>query len=335
MVIAAGLGPFAGTLALALHTTGVLGRLFAESAGERAAPRPSARCATPAAARVAAFAYATLPLVTAQGVAYALYRWEMNIRMAAVLGFVGAGGLGQMLYFHLSIFQQAQAATLLIGDVRARLRGRFAERLRARPARAGARLNARELAARDPLRSTALRAARRRASGSPPRARPSCRRRARPRAGSPSSRSVAAASVEILPNSQQVRMRARRVGQLLVDAQLELAARQQARAGHVAGLVGVASRARRARSGRRRRARRARLQLGQRHERHRARSPRRAAAPTVLPPLMLVRSASVRCVGIVRLRLRIICDERRRARASAGAGCSASSSPIVEWLRPL
>jgi phosphonate transport system permease protein len=47
-------------------------------------------------------------------VAYGLYRWEMNIRMAAVLGFVGAGGLGQMLYFHLSLFQQAQAATVLL-----------------------------------------------------------------------------------------------------------------------------------------------------------------------------------------------------------------------------
>ena len=64
--------------------------------------------------RIAAFAYAALPLVAAQGVAYALYRLEMNIRMAAVLGFVGAGGLGQLLYFHLSIFQQAQAATLLM-----------------------------------------------------------------------------------------------------------------------------------------------------------------------------------------------------------------------------
>ena len=53
-------------------------------------------------------------MLTTQGVAYALYRLEMNIRMAAVLGFVGAGGLGQLLYFHLSIFQQAQAATLLI-----------------------------------------------------------------------------------------------------------------------------------------------------------------------------------------------------------------------------
>ena len=49
-----------------------------------------------------------------QWVAYTLYRWEMNIRMAAVLGFVGGGGLGQLLYFHLSIFQQQQAMTVLI-----------------------------------------------------------------------------------------------------------------------------------------------------------------------------------------------------------------------------
>ena len=112
MVIAAGLGPFAGTLALALHTTGVLGRLYAESL-ENAAAQPERALREAGSGRIAAFAYATLPLVTAQGVAYALYRLEMNIRMAAVLGFVGAGGLGQMLYFHLSIFQQAQAATLL------------------------------------------------------------------------------------------------------------------------------------------------------------------------------------------------------------------------------
>jgi phosphonate transport system permease protein len=113
MVIAAGLGPFAGTLALALHTSGVLGRLYAESL-ENVPPLPERALREAGSGRVAAFAYATLPLVAAQGVAYALYRLEMNIRMAAVLGFVGAGGLGQLLYFHLSIFQQAQAATLLI-----------------------------------------------------------------------------------------------------------------------------------------------------------------------------------------------------------------------------
>ena len=113
MVLAAGLGPFAGTLALALHTTGVLGRLDAESL-ENAPLAPERALRDAGSSRLAAFAYATLPLVTAQGVAYALYRLEMNIRMATVLGFVGAGGLGQMLYFHLSLFQQAQAATLLI-----------------------------------------------------------------------------------------------------------------------------------------------------------------------------------------------------------------------------
>jgi phosphonate transport system permease protein len=112
MVIAAGLGPFAGTLALALHTTGVLGRLYAESL-ENAPAAPERALRDVGSGRITAFAYATLPLVTAQGIAYALYRLEMNIRMAAVLGFVGAGGLGQLLYFHLSIFQQAQAATLL------------------------------------------------------------------------------------------------------------------------------------------------------------------------------------------------------------------------------
>ena len=113
MVIAAGLGPFAGTLALALHTSGVLGRLYAESL-ENVPPMPERALRDAGSGHVVAFAYATLPLLTAQGVAYALYRLEMNIRMAAVLGFVGAGGLGQLLYFHLSIFQEAQAATLLI-----------------------------------------------------------------------------------------------------------------------------------------------------------------------------------------------------------------------------
>jgi phosphonate transport system permease protein len=113
MVIAAGLGPFAGTLALALHTTGVLGRLYGESL-ENVPESPERALRETGSGRICAFAYATLPLVAAQGVAYALYRLEMNIRMAAVLGFVGAGGLGQLLYFHLSLFQEAQAATLLI-----------------------------------------------------------------------------------------------------------------------------------------------------------------------------------------------------------------------------
>ena len=113
MVLAAGLGPFAGALALALHTSGVLGRLFSEAL-ENAPPGPERALVEAGSGAAAAFAYGALPLLLPQWLSYTLYRWEMNIRMAAVLGFVGAGGLGQMLYFHLSLFQQAQAATVLI-----------------------------------------------------------------------------------------------------------------------------------------------------------------------------------------------------------------------------
>lgn len=112
MVLAAGLGPFAGVLALALHTTGVFGRLFGETL-ENVPAVPERALLDAGSGAVAAFAYGSLPLVWPQWLAYTLYRWEMNIRMAAVLGFVGAGGLGQMLYFHLSLFQQAQASTVI------------------------------------------------------------------------------------------------------------------------------------------------------------------------------------------------------------------------------
>lgn len=113
MVLAAGLGPFAGTLAIALHTTGVLGRLFAEAL-ENAPAQPAQALRDQGAGAAAAFFYGTLPQVFPQWLAYSLYRWENNIRMAAVLGFVGAGGLGQMLYITLSLFQQSKALSVIL-----------------------------------------------------------------------------------------------------------------------------------------------------------------------------------------------------------------------------
>jgi phosphonate transport system permease protein len=112
MALAAGLGPFAGILALALHTSGVLGRLFAEAL-QNAPPTPADALRQAGARPLTAFAYGTLPAVAPQLLAYSLYRWEMNIRMAAILGFVGAGGLGQLLYVELSLFHQAQACTVI------------------------------------------------------------------------------------------------------------------------------------------------------------------------------------------------------------------------------
>lgn len=113
MVLAAGLGPNAGTLALALHTAGVLGRLFAEAL-ENTPSAPADALRLNGGGRVVAFCYGTLPSLWPQLVAYTLYRWENNIRMASVLGFVGAGGLGQMLHMSLSLFQEAQASTVII-----------------------------------------------------------------------------------------------------------------------------------------------------------------------------------------------------------------------------
>jgi len=113
LIIGAGLGPFAGTLALAVHTSGVLGRLFAEAL-ENAAPGPAAALRTQGAGTARVFLYATLPQVVPQLLSYTLYRWENNIRAAAVLGVVGAGGLGQMLQFHMSLFQMHKTATVLL-----------------------------------------------------------------------------------------------------------------------------------------------------------------------------------------------------------------------------
>jgi phosphonate transport system permease protein len=112
LLIAAGLGPFAGTLALAAHTTGVLGRLFAESL-ENAPPGPAAALRAQGVDHGRLFLYATLPQVLPQLLSYTLYRWENNIRAAAVLGVVGAGGLGQLLSFHMGLFHMGKTATIL------------------------------------------------------------------------------------------------------------------------------------------------------------------------------------------------------------------------------
>ncbi len=116
LLISAGLGPFAGTLALAFHTTGVLGRLFAEAI-ENALPEPAFALRAQGVGPVRVFLYATLPQILPQVLSYSLYRWENNIRAAAVLGVVGAGGLGQLLAFHMGLFHMGKTATILLAMV--------------------------------------------------------------------------------------------------------------------------------------------------------------------------------------------------------------------------
>jgi phosphonate transport system permease protein len=116
LIIAAGLGPFAGTLALGLHTTGVLGRLFAEAI-ENAPPGPSFALRAQGVPSGRIFWYAMLPQILPQLLSYTLYRWENNIRAAAVLGVVGGGGLGQMLAFHMGLFHMRETSSILIAMI--------------------------------------------------------------------------------------------------------------------------------------------------------------------------------------------------------------------------
>jgi phosphonate transport system permease protein len=112
-VFVVGLGPFAGVLALGLHTGGVLGKLFAEVV-EDIDTQPLEALQATGANRRQIFCYGVLPQALPQLVAYSLYRWEVNIREAIILGYVGAGGLGQQIQIAISLFLEHQLLTLLL-----------------------------------------------------------------------------------------------------------------------------------------------------------------------------------------------------------------------------
>jgi len=112
-ILAVGLGPFGGVLALGFHTGGVLGKLFSEAI-ENVDPQPIEALHATGASSGGVLAYAVLPLALPQLVSYALYRWEVNIRAAAIIGIVGAGGIGRDIYVAISLFHYPQLLTLLL-----------------------------------------------------------------------------------------------------------------------------------------------------------------------------------------------------------------------------
>lgn len=112
-VVAVGLGPFAGVLALFVHTTGVLAKLFSEAV-EAIDPQPVEGLRATGAHPLAEVAYGVLPQVMPLWVSYALYRFESNVRSASVVGMVGAGGIGMVLWDVMRGFQYAQTAAVLL-----------------------------------------------------------------------------------------------------------------------------------------------------------------------------------------------------------------------------
>lgn len=108
-----GLGPTAGVLAIALTYGGMLGKVYGEilDSGEQHATRSLLQCG---AGRLQAFFFALLPQNAAELTSYTVYRWECAIRSSVVLGFVGAGGLGQQMDNSMKMFKGGEVATMLI-----------------------------------------------------------------------------------------------------------------------------------------------------------------------------------------------------------------------------
>jgi phosphonate transport system permease protein len=112
-VVAVGLGPFAGVLALFVHTTGVLAKLFSEAV-EAIDPQPVEGIRATGASRLQEVIFGVIPQVLPLWISYSLYRFESNVRSATVLGIVGAGGIGQPLYEMIRGFYYAETAAIMI-----------------------------------------------------------------------------------------------------------------------------------------------------------------------------------------------------------------------------
>jgi phosphonate transport system permease protein len=112
-IVAVGLGPFAGVLALFVHTTGTLAKLFSEAV-EAIDERPVEGIRAMGAHKLAEVVYGILPQVMPLWLSYSLYRFESNVRSASVVGMVGAGGIGVVLYEVIRSFQYAQTCAVLL-----------------------------------------------------------------------------------------------------------------------------------------------------------------------------------------------------------------------------
>jgi phosphonate transport system permease protein len=107
-----GLGPFAGVLALGVHSIASLGKLCSEAI-ESIDPGPIEAITATGASALQIVRYAVVPQIVPQFIAFTIYRWDINVRFSTVIGFVGGGGIGFVLQQYINLLQWRQAATAL------------------------------------------------------------------------------------------------------------------------------------------------------------------------------------------------------------------------------
>jgi len=112
-IVAVGMGPFAGVLALWVHTTGILAKLFAEAV-EAIDPRPVEGVRATGANALEEILYGVIPQVLPLWISYSLYRFESNVRSASVVGMVGAGGIGVVLFDVIRGFQYRETGAVMV-----------------------------------------------------------------------------------------------------------------------------------------------------------------------------------------------------------------------------
>jgi phosphonate transport system permease protein len=112
MAVVVGIGPFAGVMALVIHSIGALGKLYSESI-ESIDPGPIEAITATGANRLQVVLFAVVPQVVPQFISFTLYRWDINVRMSTIIGFVGGGGIGYLLIQYINLLQWNQAGTVI------------------------------------------------------------------------------------------------------------------------------------------------------------------------------------------------------------------------------
>lgn len=117
-VVWVGIGPFAGVLALTLHTVAALGKLYSEQV-ESILPGPLEAVKATGATRLQSIVYAVIPQIVPPYISFTIYRWDINVRMSTIIGFAGGGGIGFLLFQNINLlnYRAASAQMLAIAVV--------------------------------------------------------------------------------------------------------------------------------------------------------------------------------------------------------------------------